>query len=249
MNEKSDPINDMILESGLDPDEYADVVQALGALRDVVPSEAPAPSPELAALLSGGTVTPLRRRHGVAVAAAVAAAAVALTSVAAAANVLPEPAQRLFSDFSHKYLPFEFPDPADRDESQRDAPLLPTGRTQAERVDKGNHLGGGMGAGKTGNLGKHKGQLKHPSKDPGRAENPNKPTAAGKATAPPPSKPTAPPRKNTDSGGHGVTATPKPDKPRPSAKPKAAPDSGENGSATTPIPGPGQGKGKGDADG
>jgi hypothetical protein len=125
--EGRDSLAELILESGLDPADYSDVVDGLESLRGLVPEQAPVPSRELAALLARGVVTPMpampRQRAGrprTAVVAAAVAATVALgTGVAAASNTLPEPAQRLLSNISDKYLPFHIPSPDERDDTWR----------------------------------------------------------------------------------------------------------------------------------
>jgi hypothetical protein len=177
VKKENDPINDMIAEAGLDAAEYADVAQALSALRAFVPEQAPAPSVELAALLSGGVVTSLalvrsRKRRIALASSALAATVVVGTGVAAASNTLPEGAQRFLNHFSHKYLPFEFPSPDDRgDES---SPSQPGERSQdvsgTTKTDNGNPIGGGLGEGKTDNLGLHNG----PNNDPAKPDNPVK---------------------------------------------------------------------------
>lgn len=158
MNEERSHINRLIEESGLDASEYADVAEALSTLHALVPDQAPAPSGELAGLLSAGIVVPLARprtRHSrTALTAAAAAAVVTLgTGFAAAANTLPEPAQRMLNHFSHRYLPFEFPSPDDRPDGTPGSKL----KDVVGQTDNGNHVGEGSGAGKTDNLGRHNG--------------------------------------------------------------------------------------------
>jgi len=179
VKKENDPIVDMIAESGLDAAAYVDVAQALSALRAVVPAEAPEPSAELAALLAGAVVMPLAlvrsRKRRIALASSALAATVVLgTGVAAASNSLPEGAQRFFSELSEKYLPFEFPSPDERgDESS------PSRQGQGADVfgttnDNGEHIGGGVGAGKTDNLGLHLGQTSNPA----APDKPTKPESA-----------------------------------------------------------------------
>jgi hypothetical protein len=99
------------------PDGFADgaadaVTRFLLELRDLASVPAPVPCAELAAAFAG--VAPLRvlapttARRRALVLGAVAAATTSLTGVAAAANVLPAPAQRLVSRVVHDITPFQF---------------------------------------------------------------------------------------------------------------------------------------------
>lgn len=154
MNEMN-TILDMIDESGLDAGDYAGVATALASLSSLVPSDAPPPSDELAALLSGTLVIPIQaarsRRSRITLTSSVAAAVLVLgTGVAAASNSLPRVAQQLVSDFSHKYLPFDFPDPEER----ADQAPSPTGRpgdtspgSSANRPKPGKATGQGVARG------------------------------------------------------------------------------------------------------
>lgn len=261
MKEGSNPIRDMIAESGLDAAEYADVAEALAALRSAVPTEAPAPSPELAGLLGGGVVTQLRpRKHTTAVATGVAGALILLGGVAAASNNLPDPLQRFAHDVSHKVLPFEFPAPEGHAEGRDGLVQLPE---QAKNdTDQGNHVGRGNGGGKTGNLGEHKGEengagTPDPSDNAGRpTDRPNKPDHANSSTEHSGNNANengqAPGSNNGDEHGKGkgtnsaVTPTP---------TPGAGDDDGdgsttsENQKTTGPGTGGGNTKGKGSGQG
>ncbi len=102
--------------------ELTDILTSVHALGE---APAPRPSPALAALLSGATTRPARgrvlvlRRRVVAGATALGLAAAGATGVAAAANELPDGAQRLVARFSEHFLPFAFPPP------ERQRPLRP----------------------------------------------------------------------------------------------------------------------------
>ncbi len=208
--EASDPIKDLIEEAGLDAAGYAGVADALASLRDLVPEDAPAPSADLAVLLSGGQVTAIapglsrRRRIAVATGAAVATVLVG-TGVAAANNSLPEPMQRFVSDFSDKYLPFEVPSP---DERGGGVPRTPSDDTTpvsevGKGDDQGRHVGDGRGAGKTDNPGKHngadKGEGQGEGGDKGRSgDKPAKPEKPAK-----PAKPENPGRQGSNGRSPG----------------------------------------------
>lgn len=119
----------MLEESEIPASEADELVELLVGLEERYVDAVPEPSPELAVLLgvddaSRATrllLTPRRRRA--LAAGLVALGAVATTGLAAAANELPEPAQRWVSELSDRYLPFHLPQPADRaaqgDESTR----------------------------------------------------------------------------------------------------------------------------------
>ena len=102
--------------------ELTDILTSVHALGE---APAPRPSPALAALLSGAATPPARgrvlllRRRVVAGATALGLAAAGATGVAAAANELPDGAQRLVARFSEHFLPFAFPPP------ERERPLRP----------------------------------------------------------------------------------------------------------------------------
>ncbi len=193
MKEK-DPIEDMVTESELDPAEYTAVVDVLSALRVLVPEQAPEPSAALVALLSAGAAAPLAaarsRRRAVLLSAVLASTVFVGTGAAAAANSLPEPAQRFLNEFSERYLPFEFPPP---EESVLDSPTLPReapGKVPPSRTghlggtDEGRHVGGGTGAGKTGNPGNHNGSPGEEGKSPPPAKGKSDPPAKGKSDPP-----------------------------------------------------------------
>lgn len=87
--------------------------ELLVQLRALGSGPAPVPSSELAALLAGSPlVRATRRTWLVSGASTVAFLGVASTSWAAAANELPAPLQSVVHDFSHRYLPFQFPEPS-----------------------------------------------------------------------------------------------------------------------------------------
>jgi hypothetical protein len=89
--------------------EQDDVARFLVEMRALGEGDPPAPSAELAALLSGAT--PLRTRRPLyrvaARSALVAAACIVALVVAAASHSLPQPAQRVVSDFVDVLTPFE----------------------------------------------------------------------------------------------------------------------------------------------
>jgi len=190
MQEGRDPIRDMILESGLDADEYAGVADVLATLRSTVPAEAPAPSPELATLLSGGVVTQLRpRRNSVAIASGFAVAVILGGGVAAASNNLPGPLQRFAHNVSEKVLPFEFPSPEDRHAQGREGPVQLPEQARND-TDRGKHVGRGDGGGKAGNLGQDDDKAPDDAGKP--TDLPTPPTHTPPAPTPPdrPDKPT-----------------------------------------------------------
>ncbi len=107
---------DLAAEVGLAPSMVPDLEPVVAALRALVPSAPPKPSPALAALLAHPPAPPrpqpvARRRLFALGTAAAALSSVAVTGVAAAANELPPGAQQLVSDFSGRFLPFQFPEP------------------------------------------------------------------------------------------------------------------------------------------
>lgn len=119
----------MLEESEIPASGGDELVELLVGLEERYVDAVPEPSPELAVLLgvddaSQATrllLTPRRRRA--LAAGVVALGAVVTTGLAAAANELPEPAQRWVSELSDRYLPFDLPEPRDRaaqgDESTR----------------------------------------------------------------------------------------------------------------------------------
>lgn len=229
MSEERDPINELIVESGLDPAEYTSVADALTLLVDVVPTDAPAPSAELAALLSGGAVTPLPanrpRRRRVAIASAVAATVVVGTGVAAAANTLPEPIQQFVSDVSDEILPFHIPSPDERDganegdNGNRGEPTSPNGlgRDGESSTNPGQHRGEGKAGDKSNNG-------KSPD-DPGKPDT-TKPDGKRPDHADVPDGPQQPDRPDpTKNGNEPVVPEPPDNGKKPQEKP-IAPDTG-----------------------
>lgn len=138
----------MLAESGLEPEVFGPLAAALEPLAALA-DEVPAPSAELRALLGERdpvppravgqmVLSPLGRGSGVAAAAlAVALSGMCATGLSAAANTLPSPLQHHVSDFSRRYLPFDFPQPAAQ---LPDLPRPPHGRKSAPPRD-GNGLG------------------------------------------------------------------------------------------------------------
>ena len=123
----STPVELILLEAGLPDDAVTDLGPLLTALRDLEPEHAPEPGPELARLLAA-PAAPTRvgaGRRSLVVAATVLGTSVTATGVAAAANELPEPAQRLVYQLSARYLPFEFPPPEPVPESEPATQPLP----------------------------------------------------------------------------------------------------------------------------
>jgi hypothetical protein len=107
----------LLTEAGLDPFDQ----QALTVLEEMlalVPDEAPAPSAELQAALSGRRPAVFRAGSAVSLPACAAAALLSVSTVvglgglAAAANQLPDGMQRAVSEWSQRHLPFTFPRPA-----------------------------------------------------------------------------------------------------------------------------------------
>jgi hypothetical protein len=119
---KYSQLDAMLAESGFDPDDVDHLKAALNPLAELA-DEAPGPSTELLALLGekssdGATLHAVptraqpRRSRGVVVGAVVLAlSGVGATGLSAAANTLPSPWQHEVSDFSRRYLPFDFPQP------------------------------------------------------------------------------------------------------------------------------------------
>ncbi len=104
----------LVAEAGLPADVVIDLEPVVSALRDLTPDTAPTPSPALAALLADPprpAVPRSRRRLAVLGSAAAVLSSLTVTGVAAAANELPEPAQRFVAELSERYLPFHFPQP------------------------------------------------------------------------------------------------------------------------------------------
>jgi hypothetical protein len=226
MNEENDLIKDMIAESGLDAAEYADVAEALAALRGLAPSEPPAPSTELAALLSGGVVTPLpvgrsRKRRIVLASGAVAATLVLGTGIAAASNNLPAGAQKFANDFSKKHLPFTFPSPDERGDESSPGDSG-NGPKKPAKTDNGKQVGQGTGAGETDNPGIHNGSKTEPGK-PDQTDQPNNGQSPGQGQG------------NNNAGGNG-NADPDKSAKTPRAKPSEPPGQGGENNGKKPPP-------------
>ncbi len=120
---KHSQLDAMLAESGLDPDDVDQLSSVLGPLVELS-GEVPAPSSELLALFGEDATGSVRskqhrvvsirraRNHSlVAGAVVLALSGVGATGLSAAANTLPSPWQHQVSDFSHRYLPFDFPEP------------------------------------------------------------------------------------------------------------------------------------------
>jgi hypothetical protein len=114
----------MCAESGIGPDDAADLTRLLAPLHELC-ATVPEASPELRALFGDAPETsakpgplPLRSAHRARTAVAgvvvVAMAGVGATGFSAAANTLPRAWQQQVSQFSHHYLPFDFPEPVAR---------------------------------------------------------------------------------------------------------------------------------------
>lgn len=120
-------VRTMLEESDLPTDGSDELVELLAGFEKRHVDAVPEPSRELAVLLRGGQAAPrwrlLRPRHWNAIAAGVVAlGAVVTTGLAAAANELPEPAQRWVSELSQRYLPFDLPSPTGPGTAGVDAP-------------------------------------------------------------------------------------------------------------------------------
>ncbi|HSV39827.1 MAG TPA: hypothetical protein VLI04_13805 [Nocardioidaceae bacterium] len=218
MQGEGDLIKEMIRESELDPAEYAGVAEALASMRALVPEQAPVPSAELAALISGGVVAPLAppqgRRHRAVVVSGVTAALLLGGGVAAANNKLPDALQRFVHDVSEKVTPWEFPEPGAKSDGPHQLP-----EPARNDVDQGKHVGVGDGGGKTGNLGQNTEPPKPTPPTPDKAKPTDLPTppveTPGRVE---PVKPTPTPGGKPDGVGGGQ------DKP--------APDKGSSGKST-----------------
>ena len=109
-----------LAESGLAAEAADELRVALAPLQQPDAS-APSPSAALAALFPAegnapspsATLTPIRGRGRRAVSGALvlALASVGATGLSAAANTLPTPWQHQVSEFAHRYLPFDLPEP------------------------------------------------------------------------------------------------------------------------------------------
>jgi hypothetical protein len=132
----STPTAQILEESGLPPEAASELEPVLAALRGLEPAEAPEPSAELAALLASPRSRARGRRTAAAIGAAAALGSLTVTGVAAAANELPEPAQRFVSQLSERYLPFEFPRPVQGTPEDAEPGVLP-GKQAPDAPDQG----------------------------------------------------------------------------------------------------------------
>jgi hypothetical protein len=132
----STPTAQIVEESGLPPEAAAELEPLLAALRGLEPAEAPEPSAELAALLASPRSRARGRRTAAAIGAAAALGSLTVTGVAAAANELPEPAQRFVSQLSERYLPFEFPRPVQGTPEDAEPGVVP-GKQAPDAPDQG----------------------------------------------------------------------------------------------------------------
>lgn len=129
----------MLEESEIPASGADELVELLVGLEERYVDAVPEPSPELAVLLgvddaSRATrllLTPRRRRA--LAAGVVALGAVVTTGLAAAANELPEPAQRWVSELSDRYLPFDLPHPTDRASQGDESTRRPDGDAAEEK--------------------------------------------------------------------------------------------------------------------
>lgn len=107
---------DLFREADLPGEDAGALESFVDGLRALGEAEPPVPSPELAAMIARPSARPAGRSQRRVIALAAAATGfcgLTVTGVAAAANELPEPAQRLVATFSERYLPFEFPQPVE----------------------------------------------------------------------------------------------------------------------------------------
>lgn len=236
MTQSERRVRDLLAESDI-TDESEDLVTTLLTLEESLLEEAPAPSPELAALLANprGTVTPLHRRSGrVLIAGAVAFGTVAAGGLAAAANELPPGAQGLVADFSQRYLPFELPEPTEE-------PAL-DGADTVEQSQGGTEDGAAGGDQELSDVsGDAPGAV--PADGPPQ-EQPEAPAAGTKSPSP---TATPPPADVAPSPTISPSPSPKP-APAPSGEPSGTGESGPSetptGTATVEPPGtatPGEG--------
>ena len=135
---KDRAVQSLLSEAGVLDDAGA-LRRTLEGLAPLVPDDAPVPSPRLAAALAG--TAPVRRPHhrfrfAVAGGALAAGVAVGLGGLAAA-NELPDGAQRAVAQWSERHLPFQFPEPttstpAPGTDSHTDSPTdSPTGSSSS----------------------------------------------------------------------------------------------------------------------
>lgn len=98
------------LTRNLPADQAEQLRVALHDVAAVADTPAPPPSAPVLALINGGVRRRILRRRA-ALAAAAGALALGGTSVAAAQNALPEPAQEAIADFADDHLPVSVPHP------------------------------------------------------------------------------------------------------------------------------------------
>lgn len=124
MSEVDVRLRKMLDEVGVPDSGSEELTWFLAQLEErYVDAEPPEPGPELAVLLRGGHPSEGTRRPGTRRGRAAAAGVLALGTVlgtgwAAAANELPEPAQRWVAQFSQRYLPFDLPYPTAGDRGE-----------------------------------------------------------------------------------------------------------------------------------
>lgn len=143
---RSTQLDAMLEECGLVGEVGDDLRAALAPLQQP-DTTSPTPSAALAALFPTSDapagpaapatpVTPLRTRGRRAVSGALvlALAGVGATGLSAAANTLPAPWQQNVSEFSHRYLPFDLPEPRLTPRSRQPLSGAPQPRTTGERL-------------------------------------------------------------------------------------------------------------------
>jgi hypothetical protein len=242
----------MLAESGFDPDDVDHLTTVLGPLSELA-DEAPAPTAELLALMGepseGATVhalprlAPAKRSRGMLAGAVVLAlSGVGATGLSAAANTLPSPWQHQVSDFSHHYLPFDFPEPtvqlphlapaprgpkaSDPPDAGRIAELL----TQARPAGAGDELSRSLAQARSVTRGarplsaRHSGEMDSDDESTAASEPTSRPTASGSPSA-------------TPSGSSSTGATPS-DGPRPVKPAASAPVKSYAPARPAPVAGP-----------
>lgn len=230
---------DLVRESGLPDEAVAELEPFVYALRELAPPEIPTPSPALAALLASppGFRARSRRRFAALGVAAAALSSLTVTSVAAAANELPESAQHFVAEFSQRYLPFHFPEPRHSATvvEQSPEPVVPVpNRIEPVSPDSGEAPSPTPTAG--------------PAKPPAVVAEPPASASASQSPAPQPSAEPSPEPTEAPSPGPAPTDPPSvppsaptdPTTTDPDGKPSGG-SSGTTGSPTTaePTSGPG----------